>query len=86
VVFAERVATLTWLRDHLPSATGLSADNIAMLHGRLSDVEQQEIVDSSKPISMSATRPTTRCASTPPTCGPGDRGGRQPRADPDRRA
>ena len=48
VVFAERVATLTWLRDHLPSATGLSADNIAMLHGGLSDVEQQEIVDSFK--------------------------------------
>ena len=34
VVFAERVATLTWLRDHLPSATGPSADNIAMLARR----------------------------------------------------
>lgn len=48
VVFAERVATLTWLRDHLPKATGLAADNIAMLHGGLSDVEQQEIVDNFK--------------------------------------
>jgi superfamily II DNA or RNA helicase len=48
VVFAERVATLTWLRDDLPSATGLSADSVAMLHGGLSDVEQQEIVDNFK--------------------------------------
>ncbi|KUI09974.1 helicase [Mycolicibacterium acapulense] len=48
VVFAERIATLRWLRDHLPSATGLKPDNIAMLHGGLSDVEQQEIVDSFK--------------------------------------
>ncbi|MDP7727541.1 MULTISPECIES: helicase-related protein [Mycobacterium] len=48
VVFAERVATLTWLRDHLPKAVGLTADNVAMLHGGLSDVEQQEIVDDFK--------------------------------------
>ncbi|MGO4442192.1 helicase-related protein [Mycobacterium sp. 2YAF39] len=48
VVFAERIATLTWLRDHLPEAVGLSADNVAMLHGGLSDVEQQEIVDGFK--------------------------------------
>lgn len=48
VVFAERIATLRWLREHLPAATGLKADNIAMLHGGLSDVEQQEIVDSFK--------------------------------------
>jgi superfamily II DNA or RNA helicase len=45
VVFAERVATLRWLRDHLPKSTGLKPENIAMLHGGLSDVEQQEIVD-----------------------------------------
>src|SRR5699024_5129385 len=48
VVFAERIATLTWLRDHLPKAIGLKPENIAMLHGGLSDVEQQEIVDSFK--------------------------------------
>jgi superfamily II DNA or RNA helicase len=48
VVFAERVATLTWLRDHLPAAVGLTPDNVAMLHGGLSDVEQQEIVDGFK--------------------------------------
>ncbi|NIL84131.1 RNA polymerase-associated protein RapA [Rhodococcus fascians] len=48
VVFAERVATLRWLKEHLPTALGLKAENVAMLHGGLSDVEQQEIVDSFK--------------------------------------
>jgi superfamily II DNA or RNA helicase len=48
VVFAERIATLTWLRNHLPTALGLKDENIAMLHGGLSDVEQQELVDSFK--------------------------------------
>lgn len=48
VVFAERIATLTWLRDNLPAALGLKDENIAMLHGGLSDVEQQELVDSFK--------------------------------------
>lgn len=48
VVFAERIATLTWLRDHLPKALGLKPENVAMLHGGLSDIEQQEIVDSFK--------------------------------------
>ncbi|MEV6432490.1 helicase-related protein [Nocardia sp. NPDC051463] len=48
VVFAERVATLKWLTDLLPAALGLKPENIAMLHGGLSDVEQQAIVDSFK--------------------------------------
>ncbi|MGW5317714.1 helicase-related protein [Nocardia thailandica] len=48
VVFAERVATLKWLTDLLPAALGLKTENIAMLHGGLSDIEQQEIVDSFK--------------------------------------
>lgn len=48
VVFAERVATLRWLTAHLPKALGLKPENVAMLHGGLSDVEQQEIVDSFK--------------------------------------
>lgn len=48
VVFAERVATLRWLTEHLPKTLGLKPENIAMLHGGLSDVEQQEIVDSFK--------------------------------------
>jgi superfamily II DNA or RNA helicase len=48
VVFAERVATLRWLTEHLPKATGVKPENVAMLHGGLSDVEQQEIVDNFK--------------------------------------
>ncbi|MEV5650206.1 helicase-related protein [Nocardia sp. NPDC052254] len=48
VVFAERVATLKWLTDLLPTALGLKPDAVVMLHGGLSDVEQQQIVDSFK--------------------------------------
>lgn len=48
VVFAERVATLKWLTELLPAALGLRQENVVMLHGGLSDVEQQEIVDSFK--------------------------------------
>ena len=48
VVFAERIATLTWLRKHLPAQLGLEDENIAMLHGGLSDLEQQVLVDSFK--------------------------------------
>ncbi len=59
VVFAERVATLRWLTEHLPKQLGLKPENVAMLHGGLSDVEQQEIVDSFKletsPIRVLAT-------------------------------
>ena len=48
VVFAERVATLKWLTTHLPAALQLKPENVVMLHGGLSDVEQQAIVDSFK--------------------------------------
>ncbi|GAA2968410.1 helicase-related protein [Glutamicibacter bergerei] len=48
VVFAERVATLKSLKEKLPKALGLKPENIGMLHGGLSDVEQQEIVDQFK--------------------------------------
>ncbi|MFC6013011.1 helicase-related protein [Nocardia lasii] len=48
VVFGERVATLKWLAELLPAALGLKPENIAMLHGGLSDVEQLAIVDSFK--------------------------------------
>ncbi|AGT93587.1 helicase [Rhodococcus erythropolis] len=48
VVFAERVASLHWLTENLPTALKLKPENIAMLHGGLSDVEQQAIVDSFK--------------------------------------
>lgn len=48
VVFAERVPTLRWLAQHLPMDLGLRPENVRILHGGLSDVEQQEIVESFK--------------------------------------
>ena len=48
VVFAERVATLCWLRDRLRGDLCLAEDQIAVLHGGLSDTEQQQIVESFK--------------------------------------
>lgn len=48
VVFAERLATLSDLQEHLPKALGLTAKNIGLLHGGLSDVEQQQIVEDFK--------------------------------------
>ncbi len=51
VVFAERVPTLLWLQEKLPKDLKLNADQVALLHGGLSDVEQQEIVESFKQAS-----------------------------------
>ncbi|MFC3965781.1 helicase-related protein [Nocardia jiangsuensis] len=48
VVFAERIATLKWLTEQLPRALGTKQESVVMLHGGLSDVEQQEIVDGFK--------------------------------------
>lgn len=48
VVFAERVATLKWLQQNLPKALGLKPENVGLLHGGLSDVEQQSVVDQFK--------------------------------------
>lgn len=48
VVFAERVATLKYLESQLPKALKLKPENIGLLHGGLSDVEQQEIVEQFK--------------------------------------
>jgi len=48
VVFSERVATLHWLREHLRADLGMSAEAVRVLHGGLSDVEQQEVVESFK--------------------------------------
>ena len=45
VVFAERIATLTWLAEHLREDLHLPADAVRVMHGSLSDVEQQEIVE-----------------------------------------
>jgi hypothetical protein len=48
VIFAERVSTLHWLRERLLSDLRLKDDQIRVLHGGISDVEQQEIVGSFK--------------------------------------
>lgn len=45
VVFAERIATLTWLATHLRRDLGLPEEAVRVMHGGLSDVEQQEIVE-----------------------------------------
>ena len=45
VVFAERIATLTWLAEHLRADLRLPAEAVRVMHGSLSDVEQQEIVE-----------------------------------------
>lgn len=48
VIFAERVDTLKWLQSRLRKEFGMAEDQVAVLHGGLADVEQQEIVESFK--------------------------------------
>lgn len=48
VVFSERVATLHWLRQKLAKDLKLSDKQIRVMHGGLTDQEQQELVDSFK--------------------------------------
>jgi superfamily II DNA or RNA helicase len=48
VVFAERVATLHWLKDKIGKDLKLKDEQVVILHGGISDVEQQEIVESFK--------------------------------------
>lgn len=48
VVFSERVPTLLWLQERVRADLGLTADQVAVLHGGLSDVEQQQVVESFK--------------------------------------
>ena len=48
VVFAERVATLEWLQEKLAKDLGLSDESVVILHGGLTDVDQQRIVESFK--------------------------------------
>ena len=51
VVFAERVPTLEWLREHLTRDLKLKPNQVRVLHGGLTDVEQQELVESFKQAS-----------------------------------
>lgn len=48
VVFAERVPTLHYVQQRLIEEQGFKAEQVAILHGGLSDVDQQQIVDSFK--------------------------------------
>ena len=48
VIFAERVSTLLWLRERIARDLRLKDDQIRVLHGGISDIEQQEIVESFK--------------------------------------
>ena len=48
VVFAERVATLEWLHEHLPADLGLPRESVEIMHGGLPDVEQERIVEAFK--------------------------------------
>jgi len=46
VLFTERIETLTFLRDHLPTDLGLKPAQVATIHGTgMSDVEIQQAVD-----------------------------------------
>ena len=45
VIFTERIPTLEWLAKHLPVDLGLRTNQVAILHGGMSDMEQQEVVE-----------------------------------------
>ena len=45
VVFTERIETLHWLRERLRRDLGLRDNQIDVLHGTMSDVEQQRVVE-----------------------------------------
>ena len=45
VVFTERIETLKWLRDRLAKDLRLRDDQVEILHGGLSDVDQQRLVE-----------------------------------------
>lgn len=45
VIFSERIETLNWLRGQLMSDLKLKDDAVQILHGGMSDIEQQQIVE-----------------------------------------
>ena len=45
VVFSERIATLKWLRDRLAEDLRLRPNQVTLMHGGLSDRDQQDIVE-----------------------------------------
>jgi ERCC4-related helicase len=51
VIFAERVRTLKWLQAHLQEDLNLDKKQAVILHGGLTDTEQQTVVDNFKQAS-----------------------------------
>jgi len=51
VIFAERVRTLKWLQGHLQADLKLGPQQAVILHGGLTDQEQQDVVESFKKTS-----------------------------------
>lgn len=45
VIFSERIETINWLHSQMMSDLKLKEDAIQILHGGMSDIEQQEIVE-----------------------------------------
>jgi superfamily II DNA or RNA helicase len=45
VIFTERIETLRFLHQHLPDDLGLNANQAEILHGSMSDVDQQQVVE-----------------------------------------
>ncbi len=45
VIFTERIKTLDWLKTHLARDLGLKPGQIETLHGGMSDIEQQRVVE-----------------------------------------
>ena len=45
VIFTERIETLKWLRERLAKSLRLRANQVDILHGGLSDLEQQRMVE-----------------------------------------
>jgi superfamily II DNA or RNA helicase len=45
VIFSERIETLRWLEQQLAADLKLKPNQVAVLHGQMSDTDQQELVD-----------------------------------------
>ncbi len=45
VIFTERIATMEWLAENLPKALDLDEKKVQTLHGGMSDIDQQRVVE-----------------------------------------
>jgi SNF2 family DNA or RNA helicase len=45
VIFTERIDTMEWLAEHLPRDLDLDEKKVATLHGGMSDIDQQHVVE-----------------------------------------